>query len=84
MSFVSLDALGITLGSPLFQDLSLTVARGDRIGLVAANGRGKTTLLNCLSGRLEPTAGGIVRSRGMRTALLRQDPPERLLALNAV
>ncbi|MEQ9330860.1 ABC-F family ATP-binding cassette domain-containing protein [Thalassobaculum sp.] len=84
MSLVSLDSLGVTLGSPLFQDLSLTVARGDRIGLVAANGRGKTTLLNCLAGRLEPTAGGIVRARGLRTALVRQDPPDRLLALNAV
>lgn len=83
MSLISLSALGVTLGTPLFQDLSFTVARGDRVGLVAANGRGKTTLLQCLAGNLEPTGGSVVRARGLRAALVRQDPPEPLLALTA-
>ncbi len=39
MSILSLEDLGVTLGAPLFTDLSLTVHPGDRIGLVAANGR---------------------------------------------
>jgi len=37
-------------GKPLFQDLSFTLADGDRLGLVAANGAGKSTLLRCLAG----------------------------------
>lgn len=39
MSILSPEDLGVTLGAPLFTDLSLTVHPGDRIGLVAANGR---------------------------------------------
>jgi ATPase subunit of ABC transporter with duplicated ATPase domains len=83
MSQISLIDLGITLGVPLFQDLALTVGTGDRIGLVAANGRGKSTLLRCLAGDLEPTSGSVVRARGLRVALVLQDPPEHLLPLTA-
>ena len=45
MTLISLTNLGITIGEPLFHDLSLSLAKGDRLGLVAANGRGKSTLL---------------------------------------
>ena len=50
MTLITLRNLGVTLGAPLFSDLNLVVNAGDRIGLVAANGRGKTTLLRCISG----------------------------------
>lgn len=43
----------------LFKNVSLSVARGDRIGLVGKNGEGKTTLLKILAGGLEPTKGSI-------------------------
>ena len=55
MTIVNIIALAITLGEPLFGDLTLTVSKGDRIGLVAANGRGKTTLLHCLAGSFGQT-----------------------------
>jgi len=43
----------------LVRDLSLTVLRGDRIGLIGANGVGKTTLLNIILGRLPPASGTV-------------------------
>lgn len=46
-------------GQPLFQDLSLTILRGDRIGLIGPNGCGKSTLLNILLGRLQPEQGEV-------------------------
>jgi ATP-binding cassette subfamily F protein uup len=43
--------------TPLIQDFSVRILRGDRIGLIGPNGSGKTTLLNLLLGRLIPQAG---------------------------
>jgi len=46
-------------GKPLIRDFSGTILRGDRIGLIGANGTGKTTLLKLLLGELQPQAGEI-------------------------
>jgi ATP-binding cassette subfamily F protein uup len=46
-------------GRPLVKDLSLRVARGDRLGIVGPNGAGKTTLLNLLTGALAPDEGSV-------------------------
>lgn len=78
MTLLTLRALGHTLAEPLFADLSLTLSRGDRLGLVAANGRGKSTLLRFLAGQGEPTTGEITRARGLRVALAEQEAPEAL------
>ena len=45
VTLLNLRNLGVTLNAPLFSELNLVVNAGDRIGLVAANGRGKSTLL---------------------------------------
>ena len=79
MTILQTNALGVTLGEPLFTDLDLTISRGDRIGLVAANGRGKSTLLACLAGAHEPTTGGITRARGLRVGHVRQYLPDTAL-----
>ncbi|GGJ37463.1 ABC-F family ATP-binding cassette domain-containing protein [Neoroseomonas lacus] len=81
MSLISIRSLGITLGVPLFSNLDLTVHPGDRIGLVAANGRGKSTLLRCLAGLVEPTDGSLRYARNARVTLMLQDPGADLLAL---
>ncbi len=81
MSTLSLKDLGVTLGAPLFTGLSLSVHPGDRIGLVAANGRGKSTLLRVLAGEAEPTVGQITRARGLKIGHLAQEVPEALLPL---
>ncbi|GGJ81439.1 ATP-binding cassette domain-containing protein [Pseudomonas matsuisoli] len=44
---------------PIIRDFSMVVQRGDRIGLLGANGTGKTTLLKLLLGELQPTSGTI-------------------------
>ena len=78
MTMLNLRKLGVTLGAQLFSDLSLAIAPGDRLGLVAANGRGKSTLLRCLAGTAEPGSGEITRSRGLRIGHVEQDIPPRL------
>ena len=65
MTLINIRNLGVTLNAPLFSRLDLSVNAGDRIGLVAANGRGKTTLLRCIAGMAEPSDGEITRSRGL-------------------
>ncbi|KQN93627.1 elongation factor 3 [Sphingomonas sp. Leaf231] len=47
----------------IIADLTLRVARGDRIGIVGRNGAGKTTLLKLLTGELAPDAGTVKRAR---------------------
>src|SRR5215472_11592217 len=46
-------------GDVLFDDVTFSLAAGDRVGLVAPNGSGKTTLLRLLAGELDPDAGTI-------------------------
>jgi len=59
----------------VLQDVSLTIADGDRVGLVGANGSGKSTLMRLLAG--EPPDAGIVSYlyRGLRIGLLPQELP---------
>jgi len=79
MTLINIRNLGVTLGAPLFSGLNLIVNAGDRIGLVAANGRGKSTLLRCLAGTMEPSEGEITRSRGLTVGHVEQDVPQALM-----
>jgi ATPase subunit of ABC transporter with duplicated ATPase domains len=79
MTLINVRNLGVTLGAPLFSRLNLTVNAGDRIGLVAANGRGKTTLLRCIAGTMEGNEGEIIRSRGLTVGHVEQAMPEALM-----
>ncbi len=81
MPSISLRDVGVLTPHPLFQGLTTTIGETDRIGLIAGNGGGKTTLLRCLAGVAEPTTGDIVRSRGMRVGYVDQDVPANLLNL---
>src|SRR5205814_10449012 len=67
------------LSAPLFSQLNLVVNAGDRIGLVAANGRGKSTLLRCIAGTMEASDGEITRSRGLTVGYVEQNVPPALL-----
>ena len=58
---------------PLFQNISLTVNEGDRIGLIGPNGAGKSTLLAILAGQLEPDTGELAVRKRARAAYVPQD-----------
>src|SRR5690242_11929472 len=81
MGSISLRNVGVIATTPLFSDLNFVIGDGDRVGLIAGNGWGKTTLLRCLAGGAEPTEGEIVRSRGLRVGFVEQDVPPALLDL---
>ncbi|MGH9126937.1 MAG: ABC-F family ATP-binding cassette domain-containing protein [Acidimicrobiales bacterium] len=59
---------------PLFEDLSLTIQTGDRLGVVGRNGAGKSTLLRVLAGASQPEAGTVRRGRDVRVGYLPQRP----------
>ena len=74
---IVIDAEGLTAtrpNRPLFAGVSLTVADGDRVGVVGINGCGKSTLLRMLTRELEPEAGEVRWGRGARVGFLPQQP----------
>jgi len=81
MSLIHLRDLAVASPRPLFAHLDLTLHPDQRIGLIAANGGGKSTLLRCLAGQAEATAGDITRRRGLRTGFVEQDVSANLFDL---
>ena len=79
MTILAVKSLALTLGTALFRDLSFTVNAGDRVGLIAANGSGKSSLLRCLAGLSDATSGDVTRARGLTVGLVEQDVPPALL-----
>lgn len=69
----------------LFDRISFGIAQGQRVGLIAKNGTGKTTLLNILAGREGYDAGRITYRRDLRVGYLEQSPrySEHLTVLEA-
>jgi len=59
------EKLAKTYDRPLFEDLSLDVTRGQRWAILGPNGCGKTTLLRCLLGQIEPDAGRASLGQGV-------------------
>src|SRR6266480_7309376 len=56
----------------IFHDVTFTVARGERWGIVGRNGSGKTTLFRLITGGQQPTEGVVSRPPGLRYTLLEQ------------
>ncbi|HEV7224315.1 MAG TPA: ABC-F family ATP-binding cassette domain-containing protein [Pirellulales bacterium] len=57
----------------LFEDISLDVTEGERLGLIGPNGSGKSTLLRILAGQLEPDQGTCTRRKALRVGYLPQE-----------
>ena len=58
----------------LFENISFSIAEGQRVGLIAQNGTGKSTLLAMLTGREGKDGGEIVYRNGLRVGFLEQSP----------
>jgi ATP-binding cassette subfamily F protein 3 len=56
----------------LFEDVTFTVTRGERWGIIGRNGAGKTTLFRLVTGELQPTSGTLARASGLRVSLMDQ------------
>lgn len=79
MATISLRNAGLRSSSLLFSNLNFTVGDGDRLGLVAPNGRGKSTLLRALLGQADLSEGDITTSRGLALGYVPQDIPAQEL-----
>ncbi len=65
-------------GDPLFEGVSFTVGRRDRVSLAGPNGAGKTTLLRAIAGETSLQGGELAFAKGSRVALHDQRPPREL------
>ncbi|NDG72399.1 MAG: ABC transporter ATP-binding protein, partial [Proteobacteria bacterium] len=73
-SLLSAQEIKLAYGNHvLLNGVTLTVAPGEKVGLVGRNGCGKTSLLKILAGANDPDAGEISRRRGLRTGYLPQE-----------
>lgn len=84
--YLQVDNLTKSFGDlVLFENISFGVVEGQRMGLIAKNGTGKTTLLNIISGKEGYDSGNVVFRRDLRVGYLEQDPqyPAGLTVLEA-
>ncbi len=60
-------------GKPLFEQVNLSVHRGDRVGIVGPNGAGKSTILGMMEGVLSPDSGEVSIEKKIRVGILHQE-----------
>ncbi|MGC4029621.1 MAG: ABC-F family ATPase [Steroidobacteraceae bacterium] len=71
---LSTASLSIQFGAkPLFEQVSVKFADGNRYGLIGANGCGKSTLMKILGGEIEPGSGSVALQQGLRLGKLNQN-----------
>jgi len=79
MALLSLQDVSISFGgSPLLDNVSMQVEKGERVCLLGRNGEGKTTLLKLISGKIKPDNGTISVQKGNSIAGLSQELPADL------
>lgn len=75
MNYLSGEGLSKDLGERiLFENLDISINKGDKVALVANNGTGKSSLLKILAGVEEPDNGVVRLRKGIRLAYLSQEP----------
>ncbi len=73
--FLDVQNLTKTFGADtLFENISFSVAEGQKVALIAKNGTGKSTLLSILTGKEDYDTGEIVYANGIKTGYLEQTP----------
>ena len=86
ISYLQIDGLTKSFGDlVLFEDITFGIAQGQKVGLIAKNGTGKTTLLNIIAGKEDYDNGAVVFRNDLRVGYLEQTPvyPEGLTVLQA-
>ena len=74
-TYLDVQQLTKSFGSlVLFRDISFSIAEGQKVGLIAKNGTGKSTLLSILSGVEGYDSGDIIFRRDLRVGMLEQSP----------
>ena len=74
MNYLSVEDVSKMYGEKvLFSNLTFGLSRGDKVGLIARNGTGKTTLLKILAGDEEPDSGTVVFRKDIKVGLLMQE-----------
>jgi ATP-binding cassette subfamily F protein uup len=74
MNYLSVENISKSFGAlTLFEDISFGINQGQKIGFIAKNGSGKTSLLNIIAGRDVPDSGQVVNRKGLKIAYLSQD-----------
>ena len=75
MNLLSVEGLARHYGDrTLFENLNFGLAKGDKVALIAANGTGKSTLLNILAGKDSQDEGKYSFREGIRIGMLPQEP----------
>lgn len=76
MNILSLENISKNFGiKPLFENVTLGFEDTDKIGIIGANGSGKSTFLKVVAGTETPDTGKVVRANGKTLAYLSQNPP---------
>ena len=74
-SFLQIDGLCKSFGDRvIFDGLTLSIAQGEKVGLIARNGQGKSTLLDVIAGNADYRSGSITFRRDIKIAYLVQSP----------
>src|SRR6185369_10812207 len=72
---INCQSISKTFGArPLFENISLTISEGERIGLIGPNGAGKSTLIQILAGAQTPDSGSVSLRKLVTTGYVPQDP----------
>ena len=58
----------------LFEDICFSVAQGQKVGLIAKNGTGKSTLLSIIAGKEGSDSGSVIFRRDIKVGILEQTP----------
>ena len=87
MNILNMEHISKVYGDKvIFDDISVGIHQGDKIGIIGINGTGKTTFLRILAGLEEADEGQVVRQNGLRLSYLSQHPqfPEGATILSYV
>jgi len=78
MTQIRLENVSFGFSDPLISDVTITISSEHRLGIVGNNGAGKSSLIKCITGDLEPTTGRIIRPKSLRFGVVEQDLPAEL------